>query len=76
MYGIGSVIDMKDEGRASYLAGMDFLEKVDESTQLTATPPPLPPKRNEQADAIGESVGKAILRILNLKKDEDDEEAA
>jgi hypothetical protein len=71
MYGTDSIIDMKDEGRVRYFVDMGQVERVDESTPLTAVPPPLPPKRNEQADDIGNAVGRAILKVLNLPKDQD-----
>lgn len=72
MCGKDSVVIMRDEGRVKYFIDMGQVELVAESEPLSIFAPPVPPPRQVQTDETGTAIGKAILKILNLPKDDQD----
>jgi hypothetical protein len=72
MCGKDSVIDMRDEGRVKYFVDMGQVERVAESESLTVLPPPVAPPRKVTVDETGQAIGQAILKILNMPKDDQD----
>jgi hypothetical protein len=70
MYGIGSIVDLHDEGRTKFFLDMNYVEKVSDTEELTKKAPPPKPLRSQSANELAEAITDAIRHSRTFEVDE------